>query len=78
MYRYYYKNEVETQSIEIGYMADDVYVIDENLASVDSNNELHGVHKDRMLFFAINELKKLRKEFDELRNDFIEYKKTHP
>jgi hypothetical protein len=71
MYRYYYKNEVETQSIEIGYMADDVYAIDENLACVDSNNELHGVNRDRMLFFAINELKKLRKEFDE-------YKDSHP
>ena len=52
-------------------MADDLYAIDSNLCAVDSNNEIHGVKKDNLLFFCINELKKLRKEFDI-------YKLSHP
>jgi hypothetical protein len=78
MYRYYYKNQVETQTIEHGYIADDLYAVDSNLVAVDTNNEVHGLHKDNLLFFCINELKKLRKEFDELSNNFSIYKLSHP
>ena len=35
-------------------MVDDLYTVDSNLAAVDTNNEIHGLHKDNLLFVLMN------------------------